>query len=375
MTSANKSIALVYRYVAGLSGVPGIMLDHARYLSALGYEVGLIGEKLDRARIAQTGAAAIRVGRWPLPKLKSLKRFAHRADYLAKKYQFVAGHGHNFNQNVLHLHNCLRLAYEKSHGHEMQVADAPTLLQESMLQQGGFEFCVANSRLMQQELIRRYRIAADKIVIIYPGYDIAKFNLAGRYIYRNATRAQLGIDDATIVVGLITSGDFRKRGVDIAIQAFAQLPENVRKLTKLLVVGKQADLKTYRQLVDTHNLSGMVHFLPPIPDVERYYHALDLCIHPARFEEFGMSVQEAMACGLPVIASTQVGAMELLPADAYASLPSVMDVAQLSERLEALIRDQRLRQQWSEYSSHAAKQNSTEKNFSRTLALYRQAGL
>jgi UDP-glucose:(heptosyl)LPS alpha-1,3-glucosyltransferase len=257
----------------------------------------------------------------------------------------------------------------------MRVADPPTMLQEQLLAEGQFAFCIANSRLMQQELVQRYGIRADKISVIYPGYEPLRFNPAGRDRYRAAIRRELGIEDATIVAGLITSGDFQKRGVDIAIQAFAQLPVRLRNQTKLLVVGKQADLKKYQELVEADGLNELIRFLPPITEVERYYHALDLCIHPARFEEFGMSVQEAMACGLPVIASTQVGAMELLPADAYVTLPPVMDVAQLSERLEVFIGDQRLRQQWSEYSRYAAAQNSAEENFRRTLLVYRQAGL
>ncbi|HEX5055851.1 MAG TPA: glycosyltransferase family 4 protein [Gammaproteobacteria bacterium] len=372
---SGKRIAIVYRTVSGLSGVPGVVLDHARRLSELGHRVSLIGETFDRERVARTGADSIRVRKLPLPKLWRLRWFMDRAGRLSRNFDFVVGHGHGMRQHVFHLHNCIRLAYEKMHGQEPPPGDPVLLLQERMLRQAEFTLCIANSRLMQRELTARYGIPENRIRVVYPGSDLTRFNTGDGFRHREAVRRELGVGASTLVAGLITSGDFRKRGVDIAIDGFAELPAALRRQTLLLIAGRESRLEEYRRLAAARGLDGQIRFLPPTPQVERYYHALDLYIHPARFEEFGLSVQEAMACGLPVIASRQVGATELLPPAARDSLPVQLDAPELAARLRHMIEDEKLRQQWRDFGLQAVANNSDAASFERVLAVYREAGL
>ena len=111
-----KRIAIIYRTMAGLSGTPNTIMDHARYLGAEGFQVSLVGEKMDRRRILEVGAQAVRLRRWPLPRSLRLRHFSWRAERQARACDFVAGHGHNLHQDVLSLHNCLHLAHERTYG-------------------------------------------------------------------------------------------------------------------------------------------------------------------------------------------------------------------------------------------------------------------
>jgi UDP-glucose:(heptosyl)LPS alpha-1,3-glucosyltransferase len=114
-----------------------------------------------------------------------------------------------------------------------------------------------------------------------------------------------------LLVGLVTSGDFEKRGLAPFLRAFA-LVAKTRPQARALVVGKETRPGPYLALARELGIMDRVAFRDPVPDVERLYHALDVYVHPARWEEFGMSVLEALACGLPVVTGSRVGAAELM---------------------------------------------------------------
>src|SRR5699024_10222010 len=99
------------------------------------------------------------------------------------------------------------------------------------------------------------------------------------------------------------------------------------------------------------------------------------CVHPARIEEFGQSVQEAMACGVPLVSSRRVGATELLPADMYADLPAAPDVDNIRAQLGALVDAPEQRAGLAQRARQAVLGNTVEENFRQTLVVYRQAGL
>jgi UDP-glucose:(heptosyl)LPS alpha-1,3-glucosyltransferase len=102
------------------------------------------------------------------------------------------------------------------------------------------------------------------------------------------------------------------------------------------------------QEIKTLGLESRFILKDPIDSVERYFCAVDFTVHPAYFEEFGMVVQEAMACGLPVITSKFVGASEIM-----LDTTLVMEepnLEELSNMIEKLISDKNLRYAISEKS-------------------------
>jgi glycosyltransferase involved in cell wall biosynthesis len=66
------------------------------------------------------------------------------------------------------------------------------------------------------------------------------------------------------------------------------------------------------RLIKDLGQDGRVHLLGWVDNVPRFLSALDLLISPSRSEPFGLSIVEAMACGVPVIATRSEGAREIL---------------------------------------------------------------
>ena len=77
----------------------------------------------------------------------------------------------------------------------------------------------------------------------------------------------------------------------------------------------------------------------PYPRLPELYASADLFVHPAREERWGVSVAEAMACGLPVITSSRVGAArDLLVAGENGFTYQAGDDEELSRRIEEALR-------------------------------------
>lgn len=168
---------------------------------------------------------------------------------------------------------------------------------------------VANSRLVERALAAHYGIAPQRIVVHHPGYARATFTPERAAALRAAARAALGIDSGAPLVGFVTSGDFRKRGLDLFLETAAQIAAEL-PATRFLVVGSKAlpDWARAHELVR----SRRVLHRPKGSEPERWMAALDLFLYPARFEEFGLVVLEAQALGVPMLTSRRVGAAECL---------------------------------------------------------------
>ena len=177
----------------------------------------------------------------------------------------------------------------------------------------------------------------EHILVHYPGFRSARFTPTRAAAQRSKARRALGVTADAPLVGMITSGDFAKRGLDIFLAA-AELIAAARPDARFLVVGSKQLPAAARE----HALfaNGRVVYRAKRRDPELWFAALDLFLYPARFEEFGMVVSEAQAIGLPVVTSRLVGAAECLPPAYERWLCDRPDAAEFAERTLALLADE-----------------------------------
>ena len=90
--------------------------------------------------------------------------------------------------------------------------------------------------------------------------------------------------------------------------------------------------------------------------VAKYYHAADLYVHGAKAEAWGLSITEAMACGLPVVVSDVGGIPDQVAEGQSGFLVPVGDAGRMAERMEQLLEDQSMREdmgRWAYARAHA----------------------
>lgn len=147
--------------------------------------------------------------------------------------------------------------------------------------------------------------------VIMHGIDLEGFAPAED---RSALRAKLGLPDTGLLIGCY--GRIRRsKGTDVFYEAMAKLLERMPD-AHALIMGRatakdRAFLQEIKDQVTKNRLEDHVHFLPEVPveEMADWYRVLDLYVAPQRWEGFGLTPIEAMACGVPVIA-TRVGAFE-----------------------------------------------------------------
>lgn len=168
--------------------------------------------------------------------------------------------------------------------------------EKRMLEHPRLRAVICNSMMVRDEIRRGFRVAPDKLHVIYNGVDLEHFHPKHRERLRGAARAEIGCSAYDTVFLFVGSG-FSRKGLDAAVAAVSQGP------CWLAVVGADRMRKTP---------NPRIRFLGGRDDVRPYYAAADCFILPSRYDPFPNTVLEAMAMGLPAIVSSRCGAAEVI---------------------------------------------------------------
>lgn len=211
--------------------------------------------------------------------------------------------------------------------------------------------------------------------VIMHGVDCTAFRPTGN---RDALRRALGLPIDACLIGCF--GRIRaQKGVDLMIDAALALMPS-RPDLHMVFTGRVTDdqkefLAGQQVRLAAAGLLDRVRFLGELgwDDVARHYQALDLFCAPARWEGFGLTPLEAMASGVPVVA-TRVGAFEALIREGVTgSLVSPGDAAALTEAIRAWIDDRpRLAQAGPAARAHVETNHRIEGEADRIVAIYRE---
>jgi glycosyltransferase involved in cell wall biosynthesis len=178
---------------------------------------------------------------------------------------------------------------------------------------------------------RRYLAAHDFTVphvrLIPNGVDVAYFSPAGDTT--DTTRAQI-----VICVSRLTY----QKGIDVLLQAWRLVQRQVPN-ARLILVGAGPFRDQLQTMAGTLGIAGTVEFAGLEHDVRAQFHRAGVAVLPSRFEGLSNVLLEAMACGLPCVATRVSGSEDVIQGGVNGLLVEPSDYQGIARALLTLLRD------------------------------------
>lgn len=133
------------------------------------------------------------------------------------------------------------------------------------------------------------------------------------------------------------------KGFDLLIEAFAVFASQDKEWT-LDIVGEGPEEKRLQDMIRQYELSSRVHIYPFTQDIQTYYAGSSIFVLSSRWEGFPLVLAEAMAHGLPILASDIPVVKELLQGAGNACLFHSEDVADLADKMLCMVQQNELGQ-------------------------------
>lgn len=212
----------------------------------------------------------------------------------------------------------------------------------------------------QQELFKHYYgTPAERFHLLPPGISPDRRAPANAAQLREAARARFAEEFELPTDGLLLvqiGSDFYRKGLDRSIQALAALPPELRQRTRLVALGADDPTKM-QSLADQQGVGEQVFLPGGRNDVPDFLLAADLLLHPARHENTGTVLLEALVAGLPLLVTEVCGyAHHVTDADCGLVAPEPFDQQAFNGQLAQMLGDDTARAAWQDNALRYARE-------------------
>ena len=224
---------------------------------------------------------------------------------------------------------------------------------------------IAVSQNTKKDLIKFYKINPEKITVVHNGYDTKRLNsqLGSSQIEKIKRKYKIN-SDYVVYLGTLQP----RKNVDALIKAFSQVNKQSNRL-KLVLVGKKGWLyKSIFAQVKKSGLEKRVIFTGFVPDEEIPFllTGAKLFVLPSLYEGFGITVLEAMACGVPVLVS-RVSSLPEVVGSAGRYIENPQNYSEISQKITQILENPKLQKELSEKGIKQAQKFSWQKCAEETL--------
>lgn len=233
----------------------------------------------------------------------------------------------------------------------------------------GVDAVVVSTEEEKADLTRLYGVPGHKVRVIPAGVDLELFQPVDKVRARQA----LGLTEDKVVLSVGRVEPLK--GLDILVSAMAGLRDSTD--ARLVMVGgmleQDGEIKRLQSLARALRIADRVTFTGAVKQAElpRYLSAADVFVMPSYHESFGLAALEAMACGVPVVASRVGGLKTFIRNGETGYLIPWHCPEPFAQRLEVLLANPSLRQSMGRAARAKAQTMGWEKAADRMMSTYR----
>lgn len=218
------------------------------------------------------------------------------------------------------------------------------------------DMIIATTPPQSDLVVEDYHVPRSKVRMIPPGYDDNRFFPVSEAT-RQGIRTEMNYQGPVIAsIGRLA----RNKGFDLLVRAFAIVTSRIPEAKLRLAVSMQSSdpgdtrmLEELQELIAEHSLQEKVIISDSLPDEQMadYYRAADVFALSSRYEPFGMTAIEALACGTPTVVTTRGGLYRALDFGVHALYTDTEDIEEFGISLLQALKYQRLRARLSHQGS------------------------
>lgn len=214
----------------------------------------------------------------------------------------------------------------------------------------------------------KYRITkSEKLVTIYNGIDL---NLMS-FLEKDCARQELGLPADRIIIGNIANF-FKTKGLEFLIEAADMLINKQRQDIIFAIIGDGELRPQLEEQIKNKNLSSSFLLLGKKQSAAKYLKAFDVYVSSSVKEGVPYSILEAMAAGLPIIATAVGGVPEVIKNEANGLLIDAENPLAISKKINLLLTDNSLTSRLVQRAASDINNYSLEGQISQTLDAYQK---
>ncbi|MBI3236926.1 MAG: glycosyltransferase family 4 protein, partial [Chlamydiales bacterium] len=163
---------------------------------------------------------------------------------------------------------------------------------------------------VKNQILNLYEIDPQKIEVVHNGveWSLMQNDFDNWEERREKVLAEYHLDPQKYQL-LFIGNNYRRKGLENLLKALSLVSQQT---FQLLIIGKDKNVRYFRQMAEALQLSSSVRFLGQDPDIRKFYQMADALIIPSSYDPFANVTVEALAMGLYVISSSQNGGHEVL---------------------------------------------------------------